>query len=207
MSASIIASDQSLLFADSLIITTLSLSLMISSALAYVINVTFLPAFLSYFTVTHPRVGFARLCYEFANREIHYNHRLLQLFIIFTVLVTAYTVVRFTTENIEIFDTHVQEKTISLKVPFEEIDLTMLQKLKQFEIDLRQNNIGIQKVNSVQTILSQLDMANLPKTPIDEQRVLQALFFLELNDMDNVYMDERALNVTISLKNASKRLS
>lgn len=194
----------SLLFADSLIVTTLSLSLMVSSVFAYLINITFLPALLSYFTVAHPRVGFAHVCYEFANREIHYNHRLLQLFIVFTVLVTAYTVVRFTTGNIEIFDTHVQEKTITLKVPFEEIDLTMLQKLKQFEIDLRQNNTGIQKVNSVQTILSQLDMANLPKTPIDEQRVLQALFFLELNDMDNVYMDERALNVTISLKNADQ---
>jgi predicted RND superfamily exporter protein len=194
----------SLLFADSLIITTLSLSLMISSAFAYVINVTFLPALLSYFTVEHPRVGFARLCYEFANREIHYNHRLLQLFIVITILVTGYTVTRFAAGKIEIFDTHVQHKTITLKVPFEEIDLSMLQKLKQFEIDLRHSNTGIQKVDSVQSVLTQLDMASSPKTPIDEQRVLQALFFLELNDMDQVYMDARALNVTISLNNADQ---
>ena len=194
----------SLLFADSLIITTLSLSLMISSAFAYVINVTFLPALLSFFTVAHPRVGFARLCYEFANREIHYNHRLLQLFIAVTILVTAFTIMRFTTGKIEIFDTHVGHKTITLKVPFEEIDLSMLQKLKQFEIDLRRNNTGIQKVDSVQSVLTQLDMASSPKTPIDEQRVLQALFFLELNDMDKAYMDENALNVTISLNNADQ---
>ena len=194
----------SLLFADSLIITTLSLSLMISSAIAYVTNITFLPAFLSYFTVSHPRVGFARLCYEFANREIHYNHRMLQLFIVTTILVTAFVIVRFATGKIEIFDTHVEHKTITLKVPFEEIDLLMLEKLKQFEIDLRRNNSGIQKVNSIQSVLTQLDMASCPKTPIDEQRVLQALFFLELNDMDKAYMDERALNVTISLNNADQ---
>ncbi|MDP3266223.1 MAG: hypothetical protein Q8M39_05295 [Sulfuricurvum sp.] len=194
----------SLLFADSLIITTLSLSLMISSAYAYVINVTFLPALLSYFTVKHPRVRFASICYTFANQEIHYNHRLLQLFMVVTILVSAVTIIRFTTGNMEIFDTHVHEKTITLKVPFEEIDLSMLQKLRQFEIDLRHNNPGIQKVDSVQSVLTQLDMANSPKSPIDEQRVLQALFFLELNDMEKVYIDDRALNVTISLDNADQ---
>ncbi|MDP1784598.1 MAG: hypothetical protein Q8K81_04125, partial [Sulfuricurvum sp.] len=192
----------SLLFADSLIITTLSLSLMISSAFAYIINVTFLPAFLSYFTVNHPRVRFARMCYGFANREIHYNHRLLQLFIAMTVLVTVVTIVRFTTGKIEIFDTHVEQKTITLKVPFEDIDLTMLQKLQQFETDLQRENQGIQKVDSIESVLHQLDMVTLPKSPIDEQRVLQALFFLELNDMEKAYIDEKALNVTIFLDNA-----
>lgn len=194
----------SLLFADSLIITTLSLSLLISSAIAYVINVSFLPAFLSYFTVAHPRVGFARLCYDFANREVHYNYRLLQLFMAMTTVVTAFTIMQFATGKMELFDTHVDHKMITLKVPFEEIDLSMLEKLKQFEIDLRRDNAGIQKVDSVQSVLTQLDMANSPKTPIDEQRVLQALFFLELNDMAKVYMDDRALNVTISLKNADQ---
>ncbi|MDP3300636.1 MAG: hypothetical protein Q8S36_01570 [Sulfuricurvum sp.] len=194
----------SLLFADSLIITTLSLSLLISSAFAYIINVSFLPALLSYFTVAHPRVGFARLCYEFANREIHYNHRMLQLFMVTTILVTAFAIVRFATGKVEIFDTHVEHKTITLKVPFEEIDLSMLQKLKQFEIDLRRNNTGIEKVNSVQSVLTQLDMANLPKSPLDEQRVLQALFFLELNDMEKTYIDDKALNVTVTLNNADQ---
>ncbi|MFA6189176.1 MAG: hypothetical protein WC680_07845 [Sulfuricurvum sp.] len=194
----------SLLFADSLIITTLSLSLMISSAFAYLINVTFLPALLSYFTVKHPRVRFARMCYTFANQEIHYNHRLLQLFMVITLIVTAITVARFATGHNQIFDTHVDKKTITLKVPFEEIDLSMLEKLKQFEIDLRSENQGIQKVNSVQGVLAQLDMASSPRTPIDEQRVLQALFLLELNDMEKAYIDDKALNVTIALDNADQ---
>ncbi len=194
----------SLLFADSLIITTLSLSLMISSAYAYVINVTFLPALLSYFTARHPRVRFAGMCYAFANQEIHYNHRLLQLFILITILVSAVTIIRFTTGNMQVFDTHVDQKTITLKVPFEEIDLSMLQKLKQFEIELRHDNEGIVKVDSIQSVLTRLDMANSPKNPIDEQRVLQALFFLELNDMEKAYIDDSALNVMISLDNADQ---
>lgn len=192
----------SLLFADSKIITMLSLSLMLSSAFAYLSSVTLLPALLSYFSVNHPRVGFARVCYAFANREIHYNPRLLQLFMMITAIITALSVYRFAVSSESMFDAKVEQKTITIKVPFEEIDLSMLQKLNQFEKDIKAANVGIKKIDSIRTILEQLDMANIPKTPLDEQRLLQALFFLELYDMEKNYIDENALNVTITLEHA-----
>jgi predicted RND superfamily exporter protein len=37
---------------------------------------------------------------------------------------------------------------------------------------------------------------------LDEQRLLQALFFLELYDLEKSYMDADSLNITITLKNA-----
>jgi predicted RND superfamily exporter protein len=192
----------SLLFVDSVIIEMLSLSLLVSSALAYFINITFLPALLSYFVVEHPRVGFARMCYGFANREIHYSPRLLQLFIAVTIIIMAIIVLRFGAGSESMFDTQVKHKTITLKVPFEEIDLSTLQKLKHFESDLRHDNRGIEKVDSIQSVLNQLDMASSPKGPIDEQRLLQSLFFLELYDMEHTYIDNKALNITITLENS-----
>lgn len=192
----------SLLFADSQIITMLSMSLMLSSAFAYMSSVTLLPALLSYFRVEHPRVGFARICYAFANREIHYSPRLLQLFMVITAIITALSVYRFTLSSESMFDAQVEQKTITLKVPFEEIDLSTLQKLKQFEADIKAANEGVKKVDSIRTVLEQLDMANIPKTPLDEQRLLQALFFLELYDLERSYIDESALNVTITLEHA-----
>lgn len=192
----------SLLFADSPIITMLSLSLMISSAFAYIINVTFLPAMLSYFTVNHPRVGFARVCYVFANREIHYNHRLLQIFMLITFIIALMGTYRFTTGSDTMFDAQVIEKTITLKVPYKEIDLNLLKKLKQFEKDIKKENQGIKKVDSIETILESLDLANVPNAPLDEQRLLQAIFFLELYDMEKGYIDGDAINVTITLDHA-----
>ncbi|MFZ3051885.1 MAG: hypothetical protein WA099_00635 [Sulfuricurvum sp.] len=192
----------SLLFVDSIIIEMLSLSLLVSSAMAYFINITFLPALLSYFTVEHPRVGFARTCYGFANREIHYSPRLLQLFIALTVIIMAVIVLRFGAGSQSMFDTQVKHQTITLKLPFEEIDLSTIKKLERFEMDLRQNNSGIEKVDSIGSVLHQLDMASSPKGPLDEQRVLQALFFLELYDMEHTYIDDKALNITITLENA-----
>lgn len=192
----------SLLLVDSVIIKMLSLSLLFSSAIAYLMNITFLPALLSYFSVKHPRVGFARMCSGFANREIHYNPRILQLFIAATIIVMVGTILRFGAGGESVFDARVKDQTITLKVPFEEIDLMTLKKLEQFEADLRHDNIGIKKVDSIQNVLHQFDMANAPKSSIDEQRVLQALFFLELYDMENNYIDDKALNITISLQNA-----
>ncbi len=192
----------SLLFVDSVIIEMLSLSLLVSSVMAYFINMTFLPALLSYFVVKHPRVGFARICYGFANREIHYNPRLLQVFIAVTIIIMAVIVLRIGAGNESMFDTQVKHKTITLKLPYEDIDLSTLKKLEHFEADLRHDNRGIEKVDSIQNVLNQLDIASSPKGPMDEQRVLQALFFLELYDMEHTYIDNKALNITITLENA-----
>jgi predicted RND superfamily exporter protein len=142
------------------------------------------------------------MCYGFANREIHYSPRLLQLFIAVTIIIMAIIVLRFGAGSESMFDTQVKHKTITLKVPFEEIDLSTLQKLKHFESDLRHDNRGIEKVDSIQSVLNQLDMASSPKGPIDEQRLLQSLFFLELYDMEHTYIDNKALNITITLENS-----
>ncbi|WP_294894340.1 MULTISPECIES: hypothetical protein, partial [unclassified Sulfuricurvum] len=149
----LILSLGSLLFADSKIVTMLSLSLMVSSAVAYIINIVFLPALLSFFSVKYPRIGFARICYWFANREIHYNPKILKGFMILTAVILLSIVTRLAISPDGFFDKHVSQNTITLKVPFEEIDLETLQKIETFEHELRKYNKGIEKVDSVVTIL------------------------------------------------------
>jgi len=200
----LILSLGSLLFADSKIVTMLSLSLMVSSAVAYIVSIVFLPAFLSYFSVSHPRVGFARICYWFANHEIHYNPKLLKGFMVASLILLVTIVVRLAMTPDGFFDKHVTQNTITLKVPFEDIDLDTLQKIETFESELRIHNHGIEKVDSVVTILKRLDMANKPQTAFDEQRLLQALFFLELYDLKQSYIDKDALNISITLHNADQ---
>ena len=197
----LIISLGSLLFTDSSIVTMMSLSLMISSTVAYFVSIVFLPALLSYFTVKHPKIGFARVCYWFANQEIHYNPKLLNIFMIITFFALVFIVGRLYTAP-TLFEKDVDNAAITLKVPFEEIDLETLGKIEKFESDLRLEHSGVIKVDSVVTILKQLDMANTPKNSFDEQRLLQALFFLELYNLEKSYIDKNALNITLTLKNA-----
>lgn len=200
----LILSLGSLLFADSKIVTMLSLSLMVSSAVAYIVSIVFLPAFLSYFSVVHPKVAFARVCYWFANHEIHYNPIVLKGFMLLSFIILVTIVVRLAVAPDGFFDKHVKHNVITLKVPFEDIDLETLQKIETFEKELRANNHGIEKVDSVVMILKRLDMANSPQTPFDEQRLLQALFFLELYDLKQAYIEKDALNISITLHNADQ---
>lgn len=193
----------SLLVANSPIVTLISLSLMISSVVAYVVSIVFLPAFLSYFSVSHPRIALARVCYWFANQEVHYNPKLLQKFMILTLLVLMFIGIRLYTSP-TLFERDVKHETMTLKVPFKEIDLGMLQKIETFEHDLQTQTSGIVKVDSVLSVLKQLDLANIPKTPLDEQRLLQALFFLELYDLEKSYIDQDSLNITVTLNNADQ---
>jgi len=193
----------SLLFADSSIVTMMSLSLMISSIVAYVVSIVFLPALLSYFSVSFPKISLARICYWFANQEVHYNPKLLRKFMLFTLLILLFIGIRlYTSQNL--FERDVSYETMTLKIPFNDIDLEMLQKIETFEKDLKSHNSGIIKVNSINNILKQLNLANIPKNPLDEQRLLQALFFLELYDLEKLYMDQDSLNITITLKNADQ---
>lgn len=191
----------SLLFIDSSIVTMMSLSLMIASTVAYFVSIVFLPALLSYFSVRHPKIGLARVCYWFANHEIHYNPNLLRIFMVFTLFILFFIGIRLYTAP-TLFETDVDNATITLKVPFEEIDLGTLQKIETFEHDLRTSHGGVVKVDSVVSVLKRLDMANVPRNGFDEQRLLQALFFLELYDLEKSYIDKDALNITITLKNA-----
>jgi predicted RND superfamily exporter protein len=119
-----------------------------------------------------------------------------------TIMIMVVISFRFGTTGETIFDTRVDQQTIKLKIPFQEIDLSLVQKLYKFEKDLRYHNGGVVKVDSIQNILNQFDVANSIHGPIDEQRALQALFFLELYDMEKNYIDENALKITITLENS-----
>lgn len=197
----LIISLGSLLFTESPIVTMMSLSLMISSAVAYVVSILFLPALLSYFSVTHPKIGLARVCYWFANQEVHYNPKLLQRFMIVSLLILVFVGIRLYTVP-TLFERSVENETMTLKVPFKEIDLNTLHKIDAFENDLRTQNPGVVRVDSVVTVLKRLDLANNPNNNLDEQRLLQALFFLELYDLKQSYIDKDSLNITITLNNA-----
>jgi len=188
----------SLLAVQSPIITMLSLSLILSSAFAYLLCLTFLPALLSYFTVKRPKIDFARPFYAFAKKESSYSSTLLRRFAATTAMAAVIIAVYI---NVYAFPlAHFNQHVITLKVPFERIDLATLDKLKVFETRLRHENPSVASVESINTVLSTLNEGNIPHSSMDEQRLYQALFFLQLYDMEQKYLDDDSLCITITLR-------
>lgn len=194
----------SLLWVDSAIVHALSLAIIFASLWAYLLNITFLPALLSYFSVPHPKIEFGRYGYYFAKNEIHYNKNYLALFLGMTTLVAALGVYIFITHPGRLFAHSVNEHVIVAKIPYTDLDLKTVTALRTFEHDLKNANAGVGEIESLSSILALLNEANTGSRTCSDQNLMQALFFLELYDLEKNYADNGMLNITIHLDHADK---
>ena len=194
----------SLLWVDSAIVRLLCLGIIFASIWAYALNITFLPALLSYFSVSHPKVEFGRYGYYFAKNEIHYNKNYLALFLGTTTLIAALGAYYFLTNPGRMFAHSVNDHVLVAKVPYTELDYKTVSSLRTFTSELKDTFPGVGKVDSIVTVLSILNKANTGKESCDGQDLMQALFFLELYGLDANYIDDDKLTITIHLDHADK---
>lgn len=193
-----------LLIVDSVIIQQLSLSVILASILAYLLNLTLLPALVSYFNVTHPKVEFARYCYMFANKEMYYNRSYLKLFLVASTIVMMVGAYQLFFAQEKLFADNVENDLITISVPYEEVDEQLLQKINSFEEDLSRHFSGVKEVNSLLTIMELFNRANAQEDIYSEQNYMQALFFLELYGLEENVLNDNTLFIRITLQEVDK---
>ncbi len=193
-----------LLFVDSAIVQQLSLSVILASLFAYILNLTLLPALVSYFRVTHPRVEFARYCYIFANKEIHYNKTFLKFFLAASTIIMLIGAYQLFFEKEQMFAHQVEKDVMTVSVPYEMVDEKLLLKINTFETKLKDENRGVKEVNSLLTIMELFNKANSQEDIYSQQNYMQALFFLELYGLEKNVMSEDTLYIKIALENSDK---
>ena len=193
-----------LLVVDSVIIQQLSLSVILASALAYLLNLTLLPAIVSFFTVKHPKVEFARFCYIFANKEMHYNRKFLALFLAASTVVMLIGAYQLFFAQEKMFANNVDKDVISISIPYEEVDEALLLQIQTFESALKKDNVGVKEVNSLLTIMELFNKANSQEDIYSEQNFMQSLFFLELYGLEENIMSDDTLYIRVTLENTDK---
>ena len=193
-----------LLVVDSVIIQQLSLSVILASALAYLLNLTLLPAIVSFFTVKHPKVEFARFCYIFANKEMHYNRKFLALFLAASTVVMLIGAYQLFFAQEKMFANNVDKDVISISIPYEEVDEDLLLQIQTFESALKKDNAGVKEVNSLLTIMELFNKANSQEDIYSEQNFMQSLFFLELYGLEENIMSDDTLYIRVTLENTDK---
>ncbi|MCJ7765324.1 MAG: hypothetical protein MUP09_05225, partial [Thiovulaceae bacterium] len=193
-----------LLLIDSIIVQQLSLSVILASVFAYLLNLTLLPALLSYFSVKHPRVEFARYCYMFANGEIHYNKRYLKFFLGVSTIIMFIGAYQLFFGQERLFADNVDKDVVSIMVPYKKVDLELLKKIERFEQHIKKENEGIKEVYSVLTVMKMLNAANSKEDLFCEQNLMQSRFFLELYGLEENLISEEALNIRITLEDVDK---
>lgn len=195
----------SLVFIDSDIIKLLSLSVILSSMIGYFLNLTFLPAFLSYLKIEHAHVPYVKLGYMLTLREIHYNKKFLFGFLGLTyglILIAAYLIYG---ESNSFFKLHVKNEQIELKIPYEKIDLDFVRSIEKFTEDIEERfEDEIDDVVSLSTIINSLNDSNSQTNTLDEDALEQALFYIDLYGLSDKYFDESAINLVINLSDINK---
>jgi len=195
----------SLVFIDSDIIKLLSLGVILSSVVGYVLNLTLLPALLSYLNIEHARVPYVKLGYILLQREVYNNKKLLLLFLGVTyglIIIGAYMIYG---ENNKFLKLNVKNEQIELKIPYEQIDLPFVKSIEKFTHDMEEHfEDGIDNVVSLSTIIHSLNDSNTQTKELDEIAFSQALFYMDLYGLNDKYFDESSTHIIINLWDINK---
>ncbi len=195
----------SLVLLDSEIIKLLSLSVIISSIIGYLLNLTLLPAMLSFFQLKHTHVPYAKLGYLLASNELHYNKRFLVSFLALSYLMLFSGLYLIYSKSNSFFQLPVKNEQIELKIPYTQIDLQLISSLDRFSQSLQENfEDELGEIVSLSTIVHTLNEANTQTDELDEEALLQALFYMDLYNLTEKYYDESAINLKINLFDINK---
>ena len=195
----------SLVFIDSDIIKLLSLSVIFSSVIGYLLNLTFLPAFLSYFEIEHAHVPYVKLGYMLTLRELHYNKKFLFGFLGLTYVLLGIGAYLIYGESNSFFKLNVKNEQIELKIPYKQIDLPFVHSIEKFTEALTERfEDEIEDVVSLSTIINSLNDSNTQTETLDEDALQQALFYMDLYGLSDKYFDDSAINIVINLSDINK---
>lgn len=195
----------SLVLIDSDIIKLLSLSVILSSLISYLLNLTLLPAFLSYFEVEHAHVPYAKLVYILTFKELRYNKKYLFGFLGLMYLLLTIGAYLIYGESNNFFKLNVKNEQIELKIPYTKIDLPFVHSIEKFTEAIEERfEDEIEDVVSLSTIINSLNESNSQTKKLDEEALQQALFYMDLYNLSEKYFDDNAVNIVINLSDINK---
>jgi predicted RND superfamily exporter protein len=195
----------SLIFIDSDIIKLLCLSVILSSVIGYLVNLTFLPAFLSFFKIEHARVPYVKLGYILTFRELHYNKKFLFIFLAITSILLVSGGYLIYSKSSSFFKLNVKNEQVELKIPYENIDIPFVRSVEKFTNALQERfEDEIEDVISLSTIINNLNTSNTQTIILDEEALAQALFYMDLYGLSDKYYDENTINMVINISDINK---
>ena len=197
-----------LLFFDLEVVRLLALSVILSSIFAYLLNLTFLPAFLSFFKASRPNVAYDRVCYYLSVVETRYSKKLLVIFLVVSFLISLVGIYKLYEEKSEFFKTSSDVEQVVINVPYKKIDLDFIHRLHKLREELFASfEDGIDEIDSLDAIVMELDSANAQTDSLNEQALAQALFYLDLYGLSSRYFDQNGVKIVLHIDDMdTKRL-
>lgn len=193
-----------LIFIDSQIIRLLSLSAVLASVIAYVLNFTFLPAFMSYFKAQTKEVVFAKFSRFLANREIHYKKSYLYMFLLVTLSVGVIAFYEIFSFPSKLFVNKDMNDIIKIEIPYEDIGRNEIAMQKSMTDGIKERFDGVSSVQSLySTITLMKHMEGGSGNELSLAEIDRYLFLLELYMSEGEVLEDGMLKMTVRLKEGS----
>ena len=189
----------SLLFIDSDIIKTLSLSVILSSIIGYIVNISFVPAILSFFHLKHAYIPFNKFCSFLAVFGMNYNKKYLVSFLVISFLLIFSGGYQMYNKNTHFFDVAISDDPLIINIPYKKIDVALINTVDTFSKDLEKAfpETMEELVKSLTSMVHKLNDANSQTSTLDSQSLEQALFYMDLYGISDEYYDESYIKITI----------
>lgn len=194
----------SLLLIDSNVIRVLCLSAISASSIAYLLNITLLPAMLSFFHIEHPKVSYGRYCYYFANKELNYKRPYLYGFVIVSIVVISFVAYTFLTDPNRFISNNNSHNVISFEVTYDNIDTSTIEALYRLENMMKRKFETVESIESIATTVDKLLDIKQSHLPINEASLDEALFFIQMYGLDEKLIHDKSLPITVILSKDSK---
>jgi len=196
-----------LLLMESDVIKVLCLSAIFASVIAYLLNISLLPAMLSFFHVEHPKVPYGKYCYYFANKELNYKRIYLYAFIFTSIAVISFVAYSFLTEPSRYISNTNSHNVITFEVAYKDIDTKTIEDLYRLEHVLKRNFESIENIESIATTIDKLLDIKKSNFPINDESLQEALFFIQMYGLDDNLIKPTSLPISVILSKDSKEKS
>ena len=148
---------------------------------------------------------YAKVCFLLASSELHYSKKFLYGFLGVTFMLIALGGYMIYGKSNHFFELNVQNDQIEIKVPYERIDLGLIRSIDGFTEALREKfDDDLGEVDSLSTMVKNLNEANTQTDELDDEALMQALFYLDLYGLSGKYYDQNAVNIRINLLDINK---
>lgn len=150
-------------------------------------------------------MSYTKLEYLLASNELHYSKKYLSLFLGLTYLLLIFGIFLLYSKSSTLFELPVKNEQIELKIPYEKINVELIKSLEIFSSDLEKrfgDELG--DITSLANIVKNLNSANSQTDKLDEEALLQALFYLDLYNLSDKYFDENSIYFQINIFDINK---
>jgi len=193
-----------LVFADSLLLNSIGLNIILSSISGFVLSFTWLLALLSFTRTKNPFSVTEKSSHYFASKEAHFHRTLLNGFLLATVIAFVYSVFLFYTDPITVI-TNDNSRVVKLAYKSDELTNKDLKYLEAMHSGIKKEFRCVEDVKSIYTEMKKIARAQNLSFNAEKVDIDHFMFMLDLYAKSDTLYSKGFVNIELFLDKENQK--